>query len=139
MPQQPLNAVSSGLIACFACTWIVLFCVNAYVLFSRRDATFKRKWFRRMVVLMSGLFVFFVVAINASSGVQMAWPFLLCVLFPIVILIAWLNLKLTRFCDHCGATILPGNFFVRPKYCPRCGTPLDAMTKADAEGFVNRT
>jgi hypothetical protein len=128
MPKETPSAANSLLIACFLGTWIVLFCVNVYVLFGRRDASFKRKWFRRMVFLTSGLFILFVAAIAASSGLPIPWPFLLCFLVPTVILIAWLNLKLTKFCDHCGATILPGNFLVRPRYCPRCGTPLDATT-----------
>jgi hypothetical protein len=39
-------------------------------------------------------------------------------------LIAFLNIRLTRFCPKCNATLRPMGFF-RPSYCAKCGASLD--------------
>jgi hypothetical protein len=41
-----------------------------------------------------------------------------------VVLITFLNIRLTQFCPRCGATIRPQGFS-RPKFCPKCGAELE--------------
>lgn len=50
------------------------------------------------------------------------------VLFVVaIILISLLNIKLTQFCAHCGATIFQRGF-PRFKFCPKCGSELERTT-----------
>ena len=41
-----------------------------------------------------------------------------------IVLITFLNVKLTRFCDACGETVQARRAFVPAKFCPKCGAPL---------------
>jgi hypothetical protein len=107
-------------IALFLATWIVLLAVSFGVFYFGRNAALKRKWFPPFVMLVGILFVAFVAAINftARQG-QLSWDMIVFAACGSV-LFTYLNLKLTKFCDHCGVTVVPQ--MVRlPKFCPRCG------------------
>jgi ribosomal protein S27AE len=44
-----------------------------------------------------------------------------------IIVISFLNIRLTRFCSRCGATIFQRGFS-RFKFCPKCGAELQSST-----------
>ena len=82
----------------------------------RRDAAFKRRYFRWYLVLGAALFLVFMLVVGAP--VQF-----LALALPMLALITYLNLRMTRFCDSCGRTAY-GPFFAAPRFCPHCGSPL---------------
>ncbi len=82
-----------------------------------RNATLKRTWFLRLSFLAGVLFVAFVTAINVTAPQrQSPWGEILFAAGASV-LFTYLNLKLTKFCDHCSVTVLP-QMFRLPKFCP---------------------
>lgn len=101
----------------FMAVWIGLGVVS-WIFFSRsRDAALKRRVLRWGHIAASILFTGFVVLITGES-----W--FLLVLVPAVALITFLNIRLTKFCGSCGATLYNANWFVRLRFCQRCGKPL---------------
>ena len=56
---------------------------------------------------------------------------MLAFVVPVSGLIAYLNIKLTRFCDHCGKTLISQNWFSPWRYCPACGSKLDSKPATD--------
>jgi hypothetical protein len=112
-------------IACFIGTWIVLGIIGVYFYLSKNVA-FKRKWYPRFVILTGVLFVFFSTTIMAFSVRSLELLVVVIVMVPFTLLIAYLNIKMTKFCDECGATLLNQNWFVAMRFCPKCGAELDA-------------
>ncbi|MGA2903847.1 MAG: hypothetical protein ABSD98_08445 [Candidatus Korobacteraceae bacterium] len=41
-----------------------------------------------------------------------------------VVVIIFLNFRLTRFCPQCNATLYGGGGFFRPNFCSKCGAKL---------------
>ena len=46
--------------------------------------------------------------------------------FPIALVVQFINFRLTTVCDSCGAIIFRGHYrlFKKPENCPKCKTPL---------------
>jgi hypothetical protein len=120
----------SGIVtACFVVTWIVLG-IGGFFLFNlNRDAAFKRKWFPRYMILVGVLFFFFSTTIMAlQSRSFFAALGILLVVVPATWVISYLNIKLTRFCDACGATLYHYNWFSPMRFCSKCGAELVAAS-----------
>src|SRR4051812_12789784 len=98
--------LSNIAMACFIGTWIVLGLGCFYILYLRRDAAFKRKWFPRFVILVGVLFVLFATTLIGLRARSLSALVVLVVAVPIVTGIAYLNIKFTQFCDKCGATLI---------------------------------
>ena len=111
--SQNLAPVALG--AWFA--WIVLALLGALVFQISKDVAFKRAWYPRYVIGTGVLFGGVIVLMSGPNA------FSLLIGLPMIALITYLNVRLTRFCPGCGRTIYPGGFS-RPRYCPRCGTLL---------------
>ncbi len=128
------NNVTSLLVASFAGTWIILGAISAVVFYFGRNVAFKRRWFAPFVILVGILFVGFSTAIYATlprkAGQFAVWQEL-ALIVPLTIVFTYLNLKLTRFCDACGATVFPRHLFGRSRFCPSCGVSLDGAKDAD--------
>jgi hypothetical protein len=43
---------------------------------------------------------------------------------PAIILISFLNIRTTRFCESCGKTLYSQPIFSRTQFCPHCGAEL---------------
>jgi hypothetical protein len=81
-----------------------------FLLFHLSDnARFKRRYFRPFVVLMGAA----TVGISARDGLW--WLGL-----PLVALLAYRQIKTTRFCDSCGATS-----WAHARFCANCGARLE--------------
>jgi len=101
----------------FAAVWVALG-VGLWV-FARRASYHRKKQWHLILVAGAGLlFICFAYALSQRTEV-------LSLAVPAVILISFLNYKLTRFCPHCGFTVPRTGFFSRAVYCPRCGGRLD--------------
>jgi hypothetical protein len=53
------------------------------------------------------------------------------VLAPMVALISYLNIKFTRFCSKCGATIIDHNWFSSTRFCSKWGAELTSTKPRD--------
>ncbi len=117
----------------FVLTWIALGIAGLILIYLRPDAAFKKKWFPRFVMLTGGLFVFFVAAISVAGTRSIAGLGVLFIVVPAVVLISYLNMKFTRFCDKCGATIFAQNWFSPIRFCSKCGAELDSSKPAQVD------
>ena len=117
--------LETGITALFFGTWIVLGIVSFVVFFLGKDTALKRKWFPRFIVLAGVLFVIFSTTIMVL-GSQSWWSLgILLVVVPAVAVISYLNIKMTKFCDKCGATLINSNWFSPMRFCSKCGAVLD--------------
>ena len=106
----------------FIATWIVLG-ISGLILFNKnRDLQFKKKWFPKFIILIGTLFTFFVWLMGATLEA-------FYLLIPGVILISFLNIRLTKFCSTCGKMMYNYFWFTKMKYCSKCGAELDNNEK----------
>jgi hypothetical protein len=101
----------------FIGTWIILGVLSSYLFFIRNDYEFKVKYFKYFVILVGILFVGFTAAMGAPPQVYF-------IMVPAVVLITFLNIRLTRFCKNCGKTIINNMPFTRIDFCAKCGSKL---------------
>ena len=98
--------------------WVVLAIVS-YLLFGiSRNAALKRAIFPGFILFACALFNLFVVLLTGQLSI-------LAFIAPASLFIAFLNIKLTKFCDACGATLFQHNPFTPMQFCPKCGAQLD--------------
>ena len=84
-----------------------------------RSAPLKRFLFPISTFVAASLFLGFV---TLMSGFRRE---IAIIAIPGVILISLLNIASTRFCDHCGRTLVRQPiFFSRARFCSHCGEPL---------------
>lgn len=97
--------------------WLLLGLLS-FVFFRRhKDAGLKRKASRWLPI---GTGVLLPAVVLALSG----RPRLLLAAIPAVILFTWLSVRLTRFCDACGAMLHDHLGLARMAFCARCGAKL---------------
>jgi hypothetical protein len=125
MNADPTVSIWGLVFACFFATWVVLGLSGFYLFYVRSDVYFKRRWFPRYIVLVGVLFVLFSTALTALSAQSLGALGILVVLVPAAGLISWLNIKFTRFCDKCGATVYQQNWLAPMNFCSKCGAELD--------------
>jgi hypothetical protein len=131
LKASPVNDLASdaldGIVpACFIGTWIILGISGFIVFYLRRDVAFKRKWYPRYVILAGFHFVTFVTALAVLQSRSFSGLALSVVVLPVVVLITYLNIKFTKFCDKCGATAFDHNWFTPMRFCSKCGTEFAA-------------
>ena len=103
----------------FMAVWATLG-VASWWFFSRsKDADLKRGVLRWGSIAAGVLFAGFVLAMTGE-------PWILLIVAPAVALISFLNIRFTKFCPSCGATLYNYNWFVAMRYCSRCGASLDS-------------
>ena len=129
MNAVTMISLESIVTACFFGTWIVLGIDGFFLFYLGKDVAFKRKWFPRYVILAGVLFVVFATSIMAFSANSLEILGMLAFIILITSIISYLNIKMTRFCDKCGATLVNQNWFVAMKFCPKCGAELNAKPK----------
>jgi len=100
----------------FFCTWVVL-AISSGLLLWLGAPDVKRTWYPRLIVLAGVLFVAFVYWLTPVTQV-------LFMVIPVVLLIAILNLKISKFCPQCGAFFQDIGPLARSNYCRKCGHSL---------------
>ena len=95
----------------FAALAILLF----YILSMERKASVKRKAFRWYIVLVSVLLIMYLGLVVESLA-------LLVFAVPVLILLDFIWLKYTRFCEWCGKAVQTNLPYVDKENCPRCGS-----------------
>jgi hypothetical protein len=101
----------------FIVVWVALGLFSAGFFFLNKNAPLKRKVWPPFTIAAALLFIGFIVAMDAPA------PALLFAV-PGVVLITWIDLRVVRFCNSCGATIMRQKPFATPKFCSRCGAAL---------------
>lgn len=111
--------------ALFFGTWIVLGIVSFVLFFVGKNTALKRRWWPRFILLVGVLFIVFSTLL-AVIGSKTWWSLgVLFITVPAVTLISYLNLKMTKFCDKCGATLINSNWLSALRFCSKCGAELD--------------
>ena len=102
----------------FFVVWIALGVAGFFLFYVSRNVQFKKKYFPWYVILAGVLFVFYALGMGLPSE-------MLYFMVPVVVLITFLNIRSTKFCDNCGRTIFKQTWFTRVEYCAKCGAKLN--------------
>jgi hypothetical protein len=102
----------------FIVVWAGLGIASSAFFYLSKNASLKRKIWPPASIAASVLFLAFV----WTRGIP-ASEFIFVV--PFVALITFINLRVMKFCDACGRTVMNQNPFSLPKYCSKCGAALD--------------
>jgi hypothetical protein len=110
--------------ATFVGTWVILAVVG--VVASRRmDAVAKRRWWPRGNILVGFLIIFFSTALMVLQSRSWSSLGILLESVPAVVLICYLNIKFTKFCNMCCAAQFNYSFWFAPlRFCSKCGSDL---------------
>jgi hypothetical protein len=101
----------------FVIVWVIL-CVWGTLFFTlNTDAKLKRKLYPWVMVSMGILFILSMYWINGKDI-----TFLISG-FPIVLVVSFISIKYTKFCNSCGRTMY--SFPLKSEYCSKCGNKLD--------------
>ena len=95
--------------------WILLGIGGALFFYGSENAALKRKLYPLFLLLITAVFLGFTFFLQGSL------PLFLTVA---VVVIGFMNLRMTRFCDACGRMVVSRAFFVAPKFCQGCGAKL---------------
>ena len=102
----------------FISVWAVLGLISFLLFFVNKNAQLKRK-----------IFPVFIIGIGIAFAGFVTWmfyphpPYLIA--YPAIVLISFLNIKMTKFCDECGKTNFSQNAFSALKFCQKCGASLE--------------
>jgi hypothetical protein len=110
---------STGLIPfpVFAAVWLGYGVLGLVLNFSRNLAL-KRRYLRPYIITAGALFL--------SGMLLTGFPiFMVLLMAGPVAIVTKLNLSGIRLCERCGTTVYRTMFFQRPRFCSRCGAPLD--------------
>ncbi|MEO5915017.1 MAG: hypothetical protein ABIS50_12355 [Luteolibacter sp.] len=84
-----------------------------------RNTALKRRILPIFIILTGLIFGGFVYYMTGRQQ-----PQVLGFMIPAIILISFLNIRTTRFCDACGRTLYRQPIFTRAQFCPHCGSEL---------------
>ncbi len=112
-----MNENADKVFPIFFGVWVVFGILSFYLFFVRNDYDFKVKYFKYFSILAGVLFIGFSVATGMPLQIFL-------VMVPAVILITFLNIRITRFCKNCGKTIVNNVPFSKIDFCPKCGSKL---------------
>jgi len=100
----------------FFVIWIALGILGLVYFNSDKSVAEKRRYFPRFVIGAGALFAL-VVFLMVPWGAGLLFA-------PFVVLVTWMNLRMTRFCD-CGRVVVNQTWWRKMIYCPFCGKKLD--------------
>ncbi len=102
----------------FMILWAILG-VSLFLMFHlNKNVPFKRKYFPVAMMFIGIVFAGFVTLL-------MPTPLGILIAYPAIILITYMNIRLTKFCGKCGATNYNRMLFTAMNYCQRCGEPFE--------------
>lgn len=121
--------------AVFIGTWVVLGIVCFVLFFLGRNTELKRTWWPRFVIAVGVLFALFSTALSVLSSPSWESLGILIVVVPAVAVISYLNIKFTKFCGSCGATVFDQNWFSPTRFCSKCGAAFGEKAKTTDHGL----
>ena len=108
---------ASTLFPIFAGVWAILGVASACFFLFTKDVQRKRWALPRMAFATGLLFAGFLLTMDLP-------PQALLIAVPMIALISYLNIRMTNFCDSCGAMLVSHNPFSKPAFCSKCGNRL---------------
>ncbi|MEW6094883.1 MAG: hypothetical protein AB1531_13060 [Chloroflexota bacterium] len=99
--------------------YVVLGLAGWIVFLINDDVAFKKRYFPWYGISMGILFGIFIIATGMMDFVG------LVVSLSAIALITFMNIRMIKFCDSCGKTIINKALFSRVNYCSHCGAKLD--------------
>src|SRR5688500_17544777 len=126
MDDQTATLLKNIITTAFVGTWITLGVVG-FLVSRRMNAAAKRRWMPRGVILAGVLFVFCSAALAVLESRSWSSLGILIFVIPAIILISYLNIKFTEFCDKCGATLYSYNWLAPMRFCSKCGAELETF------------
>ncbi len=117
----------------FVGVWVVLAVGNAAFFLGSKNAKLKKRLFPWAMAFFAAVFALFLLLVNAGQP-----EFL--VALPVLMLIVWINVRATKFCESCGATVVNYLWFMKMRYCPRCGADLQSGNNNEprSQGLIGR-
>ena len=109
--------------ACFA-GWFVFALAGMLVFNFSKNGAFKRVWFSRWMITVAVSFWLLSAPLIVQRGIALRSLAFVAFDALFIALIAYLNIRCTRFCDQCGATLYNQNWFQAMHFCPKCGAQL---------------
>ena len=106
----------------FMAFWGFLFVIFFLMFHVNKDVTFKRKYFPFAMVFAGVVFAGFITATMPAYRI-------LIIGYPTIVLICYLNIRMTKFCAKCGATNINRMIFTAMNYCQKCGEPFEKNDK----------
>lgn len=114
--------MTSELTVIFISFWVVLVIFSIWFFGINRNASRKRRYYPLFIISSYALFAMVLIAIGILSKKPEGPVYYIFI--PALILIGYLNLKTTKFCDGCGRTVHNANWFTSMEYCLKCGSKL---------------
>jgi hypothetical protein len=111
-----MHSRASDIFPVFFVIWALLGIGGALFFYSGQNAGLKRKLHPFYIVLISVVFVGFTWYMSGQL------PLFLVIM---VVVIAVINIRITRFCNSCGRMVISRILSQAPKYCQGCGASLD--------------
>jgi len=104
----------------FMVTWVAFGIGSWLWIRTRPSADEKHLWHRRVTIASGFVFGAFI----TFTLFQWHQPFALLIFLPFLVLITFLNLRFTFFCDACGKMSHSQQWFSSTYHCPKCGHKL---------------
>jgi hypothetical protein len=111
-----------GFVGLIACRWL--------------DTAAKRRWMPRWGALVAVLFIVFSTALSVVESRSWSGLWILILVVPGVVLIAYLNNNSVKFCDKCDAFLWNYSWFTPMRFCSRCGALLDTSKRSRDNGLL---
>jgi hypothetical protein len=102
----------------FFTVWFVLGLTGLALFHFNKDVKFKKKYFRWYLISAGAIFFTFLLTFGPPVGVVLFFG-------AALVLITYVNIKNTLFCDSCAKTIYNRMWFSKISYCARCGAKLN--------------
>ncbi len=109
--REIIFVILMGLFVAFGLAGSIVFLVS-------KNAAFKKKYFPWYVISIGVIFGLSIIV----TGMDFVG---LIVFLPAIALITFMNLRMTKFCDSCGKTIINRALFSKVNYCSNCGAKLN--------------
>ncbi|WP_165231781.1 hypothetical protein [Aquisphaera insulae] len=135
MDDRTAAALEGIITTAFIGTWIVLAIVG-FIASRRMSAAAKRRWAPREAILVGVLFVFFSTTMTVLQSRSWSSMSFLVLVVPAVVLISYLNIKFTKFCDKCNATLYNHNWFQPMRFCSKCGAEHDPVKPSQGDSLL---
>ena len=103
----------------FMLVWCLLGLTSFLFFHFNRNATLKRRVFPAFMIVVGAMFLG---VVYYFIGWQQPLVFVGAV--PAVVVISYLNIRMTRFCESCGRTLYRQPLFSKPRFCSHCGAKL---------------
>jgi len=106
--------------------WAVLVIGSICFFFGSKNAKLKQRVLPWFIAGVGTLFTFVVLFFSGQ-------PDILLIVVPAVILIGYLNIRMTKFCESCGATVINQAWFTKFRYCSHCAAEFCATASGQPD------